>query len=371
MDILIYLIITVIAIAASFWIASYSVNISYRISVWAWLWVDMWTFWMALFLMICCSKLNIFMAGNIIPSSEVKVWITIFIRQGGGVIFVTFLAGLFNRILIQSVDLDKMRSYSTIYSRINFTIIGMVCSYICMLDAKMESLTNFDNIYLGQSIMWAIVVVEVWISFEGLSKKRNKERMGIKNKVKNLFKQIRTYAWKPLVALLIGPLSFGLFKLLIIDNNIELPKVPEKYKYMFLYGVILLVGSSVIIKIYRNPSTDKAKEKLNKILNRLSDGEEYKTYFYDQRVIISRKEDLFYVKLVKWKISIGKKNTVSKQLKKRIKKVFCEDNKKSYRKNEADKILLRIKEIERERTNLLKECFNQVKENYINSEENY
>lgn len=371
MDILIYLMITVVTIAISFWIARYSVNISYKISVWAWLWVDFATFWLALLLMLCCSSLNISMAGTIQSSFKVDTWIIIFIRQGGGVIFVTFFAGIINRILIQGSDLDKMKSYSTIYSRINFTLIGIVCSYICLLDAKKDSLTNLDNAYLGQSIMWGIVIVEAWISFEGLSEKRNKEKIGMKNRVKNLYKQIRKYAWKPLFSLLIGPLSFGLLKLLIIDNNIELPVLPVKYIRIDLYGVILFVSSSILIKMYRNPSTEKAEKRLNQIINRLTDGGECKTYFYDQRVIISRKEDLFYVKVVKWKITIGKKNVISKKLKKEIKKIFNEDNTEKYRKNEVDKILLRIKNIEIKRTNLLKSCFNQVQENYINSEENY
>lgn len=230
-DILIHFMITVVAIAISFWIARYSVNISYRISVWAWLWVDLVTFWFALLLMLYCSSLNISMAGTIQSSTKVNAWIIIFIRQGGGVIFVTLFAGIINRLLIQGSNLDKMKSYSTIYSRINFTLIGIVCSYICMLDAKKDSLTNLDNAYLGQSIMWGIVIVEAWISFEGLSEKRNKEKIGIKNSVKNLYKQIIKYAWKPIIASFIGPISIWVLKFLIIDCNIKLPVFPEKKIY--------------------------------------------------------------------------------------------------------------------------------------------
>lgn len=156
MIIFLFFLITVITIGSCFWIARYSVNISYRISVWAWIWIDLATFWIALLLMLCCSKLNILMAGDIHMSSRINAWIIIFIRQGGGVIFVTFFAGLMNRLFIQASDLDKMKSYSTIYSRINFSIIGMICSYICMLDAKIESFADVDNAYLGQSIMLSL-----------------------------------------------------------------------------------------------------------------------------------------------------------------------------------------------------------------------
>jgi len=371
MIIFLFFLITVITIGSCFWIARYSVNISYRISVWAWIWIDLATFWIALLLMLCCSKLNILMAGDIHMSSRINAWIIIFIRQGGGVIFVTFFAGLMNRLFIQASDLDKMKSYSTIYSRINFSIIGMICSYICMLDAKIESFADVDNAYLGQSIMWVIVIIETWISFEGLSKRRNTEKVSMKKKLENIFCQIKKYAWKPLLALPIGPLSFLLFKVYIIDNNIEIPNLPAKYVWMFLYWLVLFVGTSIGIRFYRNPSTEKSQIRLKKIIDNLSVEEKKKTYLYGQRVMILRKEDLYYVTIEKWKISIGKKNNLSKNLKKKIREIFIADMLEKYSKEDVGKILNWIKDIAENRDLLLKDCFNKVQENYIIKVDNY
>lgn len=370
MNIFLYFLITIITIGGCLWIARYSVNISYRISAWAWIWVDVATFWTALLLMLCCSNLNILMAGAIHVSGRINTWIIIFIRQGGGVIFVTFFAGIVNRLLIQGSDLDKMKSYSTIYSRINFSIIGLICSYICMLDAKIELLADVDNVYLGQSIMWAIVIFETWISFEGLSKSRNSEKVRMKKKIENIFCQIKEYTWKPLLALLIGPLSFGLCKVIIIDNNIEIPELPTEYTWIVLYWIVLFIGVSIAIWFYRNPSTKKSRKRLKKVMDNLSVGEKKKTYFYGQRVMISKNEDLYEITIKKWEINIGKKNNLSKNLKHEIGEIFI-DITKHYKKDDVEKILIWIKNLAEKRTLLLKDCFNNVQENYINSADNY
>ena len=219
--------------------------------------------------------------------------------------------------------------------------------------------------------MWVIVIIETWISFEGLSKRRNTEKVSMKKKLENIFCQIKKYAWKPLLALPIGPLSFLLFKVYIIDNNIEIPNLPAKYVWMFLYWLVLFVGTSIGIRFYRNPSTEKSQIRLKKIIDNLSVEEKKKTYLYGQRVMILRKEDLYYVTIEKWKISIGKKNNLSKNLKKKIREIFIADMLEKYSKEDVGKILNWIKDIAENRDLLLKDCFNKVQENYIIKVDNY
>lgn len=99
--------------------------------------------------------------------------------------------------------------------------------------------------------------------------------------------------------------------------------------------------------------------------------EKKKTYLYGQRVMILRKEDLYYVTIEKWKISIGKKNNLSKNLKKKIREIFIADMMEKYSKEDVGKILNWIKDIAENRDLLLKDCFNKVQENYIIKVDNY
>lgn len=99
--------------------------------------------------------------------------------------------------------------------------------------------------------------------------------------------------------------------------------------------------------------------------------EKKKTYLYGQRVMILRKEDLYYVTIEKWKISIGKKNNLSKNLKKKIREIFIADMLEKYSKEDVGKILNWIKDIAENRDLLLKDCFNKVQENYIIKVDNY
>ena len=87
--------------------------------------------------------------------------------------------------------------------------------------------------------------------------------------------------------------------------------------------------------------------------------------------MILRKEDLYYVTIEKWKISIGKKNNLSKNMKKKIREIFIADMLEKYSKEDVGKILNWIKDIAENRDLLLKDCFNKVQENYIIKVDNY
>ena len=127
----------------------------------------------------------------------------IFIKQGGGVLIITIVTGLSNRVFIQSNDLDRFDSYSTIVSRINYSIICSFSAFICFIESYSINLKRMDNPFFSQGIMWITVLIGTWISFEGLSEPRKNETEKI-NKDKNILpKDIIEYA----ISLFVGPIT--------------------------------------------------------------------------------------------------------------------------------------------------------------------
>ena len=125
------------------WIFSRPVRISYRISEWSWIGVNVAVYTYSLVLMLVCTGV---MLKNEMFFNELG---KVFVQQGGGVIFVIFFSNILNMLLIRANDLDYLRGYSPTLSKLHFSAICLSCAWVCYRIGTYTSYLIGHNSFYG------------------------------------------------------------------------------------------------------------------------------------------------------------------------------------------------------------------------------
>ena len=299
---------------------------------------------------------------------EYKHSFIIFIKQGGGVLIITIVTGLSNRLFIQSNDLDRFDSYSTIVSRINYSIICSFSAFICFIESYSINLKRMDNPFFSQGIMWITVLIGTWISFEGLSEPRKNETEKI-NKDKNILpKDIIEYA----ISLFVGPITLIIVIVISYFWKLNIKQLPKCiYIIAFSFAINVIIMGLIINKI-RNRSSESYKTRIYKKIITLKEGEKMNIFYSNLYLNIEKEGQKIKLKILEQNIEIDKKNEISKKGRKQLEEWFSMPYVFTYdlSRQGYNEMIQKLDEHSNNRKDALNKCYNQIRTNYFKKHKN-
>lgn len=331
----------VIAIVVVYLIWKQPIRISYSVNRYALVITNFCTFFFSIMCILYYIQFDIVLSQPMEIHNMIEASFIIFIKQGGGVLIITIVTGLSNRVFIQSNDLDRFDSYSTIVSRINYSIICSFSAFICFIESYSINLKRMDNPFFSQGIMWITVLIGTWISFEGLSEPRKNETEKI-NKDKNILpKDIIEYA----ISLFVGPITLIIVIVISYFWKLNIKQLPKCiYIIAFSFAISVIIMGLII----------------NKIRNRSS--ESYKTRIYKK----------IKLKILEQNIEIDKKNEISKKGRKQLEEWFSMSYVFTYdlSRQGYNEMIQKLDEHSNNRKDALNKCYNQIRTNYFKKHKN-
>lgn len=273
-----------------------------------------------------------------------------------------------NRVFIQSNDLDRFDSYSTIVSRINYSIICSFSAFICFIESYSINLKRMDNPFFSQGIMWITVLIGTWISFEGLSEPRKNETEKI-NKDKNILpKDIIEYA----ISLFVGPITLIIVIVISYFWKLNIKQLPKCiYIIAFSFAISVIIMGLIINKI-RNRSSESYKTRIYKKIITLKEGEKMNIFYSNLYLNIEKEGQKIKLKILEQNIEIDKKNEISKKGRKQLEEWFSMSYVFTYdlSRQGYNEMIQKLDEHSNNRKDALNKCYNQIRTNYFKKHKN-
>lgn len=358
----------VIAIVVVYLIWKQPIRISYSVNRYALVITNFCTFFFSIMCILYYIQFDIVLSQPMEIHNMIEASFIIFIKQGGGVLIITIVTGLSNRVFIQSNDLDRFDSYSTIVSRINYSIICSFSAFICFIESYSINLKRMDNPFFSQGIMWITVLIGTWISFEGLSEPRKNETEKI-NKDKNILpKDIIEYA----ISLFVGPITLIIVIVISYFGKLNIKQLPKCiYIIAFSFAISVIIMGVIINKI-RNRSSESYKTRIYKKIITLKEGEKMNIFYSNLYLNIEKEGQKIKLKILEQNIEIDKKNEISKKGRKQLEEWFSMPYVFTYdlSRQGYNEMIQKLDEHSNNRKDALNKCYNQIRTNYFKKHKN-
>lgn len=345
------------SILAAGWVLSRKIKISYRISLKAWFGVNIVVFYFSLALMLVTTQL-IMSANGIKNQNSMGVQ---FIQQGGIVTIVMLLSSWMNKMLVQSADLDYTKGYSSIYTKIHFSLICAAAAFVCYLDGKSVEGISSTQLQYGQAVMWLVVISQIWIGFGSFSTSRLDKKSPC-DRLKNLKDNFK-YAYPCLISILMGPISFVILLYCILIKGLQVPQWVDTISYIFVFEAIVFIMVIFIVVIYRMPARWYDVYRTNKKIATLNEKKCIKGYYSGIKYQVCVCEEGCKVTIEKLDIEIDKRNKLTKKERKELESLRIAQIENM--EIDSSKIIDFLEHKAEEKKNILGKARNNIQRRYI------
>lgn len=262
------------------------IDFSYRISSISWFGLHFSVYFFSLALMFFCSILSNAIQ-NVGELNSLQRWGYIFIQQGGGVIFVMVLSSLLYRLLLYSEDLDYAMGYNVTMCKLFFSIVCISCVVLFLWMWEVQGENN--DFEMSQLMMWAVVLVQIWIGFgtgcEG--------RTSSKSKKIEIWRDRKYYS-----CYFFSMIAPVVLLVLILLNNGEISEWMIKVEGIIFVQLFVLLASVIVFSVYSNPTNFGSYIRVYFLVKRLFKRTKvYRSHYRGLAYEVWIKNDLLHVRV--------------------------------------------------------------------------
>lgn len=339
-------------------------KISYKISPWSWLLADFVMFIFSFLLMLTCA-LNTLEANEKPPHDS--FWLS-FVQQGGLNIIVMLLSNLIDKLSTMSYDLDYSRGYSPINAKIQFSLASLSCSLVCYLNSKQAGIDSVtSNLLYGQSVMWIINLLQIWICF-GSSSNSRLDKKTLRSKIL-YFKYAIKYTNPFIISIFVGPLFLFIFYYFVVIKGYYYNLIAFLDNLNMVLGFeSLVIMITVFLKIFHDsPLRKNDVHRTKKKLGSLKNNEIKIGYYRNIKYFIYQKDDKYIITIEGLDIILDNKNNTFTEKEKEDLYSLREILTNTLDSN-AESVISYLDKICEIRTNILRNAHANIRERYIENE---
>ena len=336
-------------------------KISYKISPWSWLLVDFVVFFFSLTLMLTCAIETL--KANEKPLHD--SFLLSFVQQGGLIIIIMLLSNIIDKLSTRSFDLNYSRGYSPINAKIQFSLACFFCFLILFIISKQPGINSrTSKLLYGQSVMWIINLLQIWICF-GSSSNSRLDKKTLCSKIL-YFKYEIKYTYPCIISMFVGPFFLIIIYYLGLIKGYNVIAFLDNLN-MVLGFESLVIAITVFLKLFHeSPLRKYDVYRTKKKLSSLKYNEIKMGYYRNIKYFIYIKDKKYTIVIEGLDITLDQNNSFTEKEK---------DDLYSLREiitdsldMDAETVISFLDKIDEIRTNILKNAHTNIRERYIENE---